>query len=448
MDDILIIPSWEQVKPEDESKMIIHIDPGTAFGTGMHETTQLCMRQLKKYVTSETELLDVGTGSGILSIVALKLGAKHAVGTDLDPCAISATKENLEANAIPEGSMDVMIGNIIDDKEVQDAAGYDKYDIVTANILADVLVPLTPVIIHQMKKGGIYITSGIIDDKEENGCGSSEKSRSYGSGSNPSGRVGIRHCKKGFFNSMHHFFVEPSKIQGNHIFIDGPDVNHIRNVLRMNPGEEVNVTDGSGEKVYRCAIAAIGEDTVELNIMWAQEKGMELPSKIYLFQGLPKSDKMELIIQKAVELGVYEIIPMATARAVVKLDQKKAAAKVKRWQAISESAAKQSKRLLIPEVKEPVKFSEALKLASDLDVRLIPYELAEGMDGTRRIIQSVKPGQSVAVFIGPEGGFEEAEVELAKEAGFQAITLGRRILRTETAGMTVLSILMYQLEEN
>ena len=247
---------------------------------------------------------------------------------------------------------------------------------------------------------------------------------------------------------MHHFFVEPSKIQGNHIFIDGPDVNHIRNVLRMNPGEEVNVTDGSGEKVYRCAIASIGEDTVELNIMWAQEKGMELPSKIYLFQGLPKSDKMELIIQKAVELGVYEIIPMATARAVVKLDQKKAAAKVKRWQAISESAAKQSKRLLIPEVKEPVKFSEALKLASDLDVRLIPYELAEGMDGTRRIIQSVKPGQSVAVFIGPEGGFEEAEVELAKEAGFQAITLGRRILRTETAGMTVLSILMYQLEEN
>ena len=247
---------------------------------------------------------------------------------------------------------------------------------------------------------------------------------------------------------MHHFFVEPSKIQGNHIFIDGPDVNHIRNVLRMNPGEEVNVTDGSGEKVYCCAIASIGEDKVELNIMWAQEKGMELPSKIYLFQGLPKSDKMELIIQKAVELGVYEIIPMATARAVVKLDQKKAAAKVKRWQAISESAAKQSKRLLIPEVKEPVKFSEALKLASDLDVRLIPYELAEGMDGTRRIIQSVKPGQSVAVFIGPEGGFEEAEVELAKEAGFQAITLGRRILRTETAGMTVLSILMYQLEEN
>ncbi|MDO4453865.1 MAG: 50S ribosomal protein L11 methyltransferase [Eubacteriales bacterium] len=167
VDDILIIPSWEKVRKEDENKMIIHIDPGTAFGTGMHETTQLCMRQLKKYVTEETELLDVGTGSGILSIVALKLGAKHAVGTDLDPCAISATKENLEANEIASGSMDVLIGNIIDDKAVQDQVGYEKYDIVAANILADVLVPLTPVILNQMKKGGIYITSGIIDEKEE-----------------------------------------------------------------------------------------------------------------------------------------------------------------------------------------------------------------------------------------------------------------------------------------
>lgn len=167
VDDILIIPSWEEVRKEDEDKMIIHIDPGTAFGTGMHETTQLCMRQLKKYVTEETELLDVGTGSGILSIVALKLGAKHAVGTDLDPCAISATEENLEANEIAPGSMDVLIGNIIDDKAVQDQVGYEKYDIVAANILADVLVPLTPVILNQMKKGGIYITSGIIDEKEE-----------------------------------------------------------------------------------------------------------------------------------------------------------------------------------------------------------------------------------------------------------------------------------------
>ena len=167
VDDILIIPSWEEVKEEDKDRMIIHIDPGTAFGTGMHETTQLCIRQLKKYVTSETELLDVGTGSGILSIVALKLGAKHAVGTDLDPCAVPAVEENKEANEIPVEAFDMMIGNIIDDKEVQDKVGYEKFDIVVASILADVLVPLTPVILNQMEKGGIYITSGIIDDKEE-----------------------------------------------------------------------------------------------------------------------------------------------------------------------------------------------------------------------------------------------------------------------------------------
>ena len=167
VDDILIIPSWEEVKPEDRDKMIIHIDPGTAFGTGMHETTQLCIRQLKKYVTKDTELLDVGTGSGILSIIALKLGARHAVGTDLDPCAVPAVEENKEVNGIPVEAFDMMNGNIIDDKEVQDKVGYEKYDIVTANILADVLVPLTPVIVHQMKPGAVYITSGILDVKEE-----------------------------------------------------------------------------------------------------------------------------------------------------------------------------------------------------------------------------------------------------------------------------------------
>lgn len=167
VDDILIIPSWEEVKPEDEDKMIIHIDPGTAFGTGMHETTQLCIRQLKKYVTPDTELLDVGTGSGILSIIALKLGAKHAVGTDLDPCAVPAVEENKEVNQIPADDFTMMIGNIIDDKAVQDQVGYEKYDIVTANILADVLIPLTPVIVHQMKPGAVYITSGILDIKEE-----------------------------------------------------------------------------------------------------------------------------------------------------------------------------------------------------------------------------------------------------------------------------------------
>ena len=166
IDDILVIPSWEKVKPEDSDKMVIHIDPGTAFGTGMHETTQLCIRALKKYVTSETEILDVGCGSGILGMLALKFGAKHSLGTDLDPCAIDATHENMEVNGIRKDQYEVMIGNIIDDKAVQDAVGYEKYDIVAANILADVLVPLTPVIVHQMKPGAVYITSGIIEDKE------------------------------------------------------------------------------------------------------------------------------------------------------------------------------------------------------------------------------------------------------------------------------------------
>ena len=167
IDDLLVIPSWEEVKAEDKDKKILHIDPGTAFGTGMHETTQLCIRQIKKYLTPETELLDVGTGSGILAILALMYGAKHAVGTDLDPCAVEAVAQNMESNGIAEESFRLMIGNIITDKEVQDQVGYECYDIVVANILADVLVPLTPVITHQMKKGGIYITSGIIDTKEQ-----------------------------------------------------------------------------------------------------------------------------------------------------------------------------------------------------------------------------------------------------------------------------------------
>lgn len=167
VDDILIVPSWEEVKAEDKDKMILHIDPGTAFGTGMHETTQLVIRQLKKYVTPDTEMLDVGTGSGILGIVALKLGAKHVLGTDLDPCAVPAVAENKEANQIVDETFDMVIGNIIDDKAIQDQAGYEKYDIVTANILADVLTPLTPVIVNQMKKGAYYITSGILDVKEE-----------------------------------------------------------------------------------------------------------------------------------------------------------------------------------------------------------------------------------------------------------------------------------------
>ena len=167
VDDILIKPSWEEVKPEDREKLLIQIDPGTAFGTGMHETTQMCIRQLRKFLTPETELLDVGTGSGILSIISLKLGAKHAVGTDLDPCAVEAVRENMEVNGIDPASFEMMIGNIITEKEIQDRVGYECYDIVVANILAEVLVPLTPVILSQLKPGGVYITSGIIDDKED-----------------------------------------------------------------------------------------------------------------------------------------------------------------------------------------------------------------------------------------------------------------------------------------
>lgn len=167
IDDLLVIPSWEEVKEEDKGKKILHIDPGTAFGTGMHETTQLCIRQIKKFLTEETELLDVGTGSGILAILALMYGARHAVGTDLDPCAVEAVAQNMEANGIPADSFRMMIGNIITDMEVQDKVGYGCYDIVVANILADVLVPLTPVIVNQLKEGGVYITSGIIDVKEQ-----------------------------------------------------------------------------------------------------------------------------------------------------------------------------------------------------------------------------------------------------------------------------------------
>ena len=166
IDDVLVIPSWEEIKEEDKKRMVLHIDPGTAFGTGMHETTQLCIRQLRKYITEETRLLDVGTGSGILSILSLMFGAKEAVGTDLDPCAIEAVAENKKSNHIPEDKFQVMTGNLITDKEIQDRVGYESCDIVVANILADVLISLTPVVVSNLKPGGVYITSGIIDDKE------------------------------------------------------------------------------------------------------------------------------------------------------------------------------------------------------------------------------------------------------------------------------------------
>lgn len=245
---------------------------------------------------------------------------------------------------------------------------------------------------------------------------------------------------------MHHFFVTPDQVMGEAILIEGQDVNHMKNVLRMKLGEQVEISDGNNKK-YLCEVEGYEEDTARLHILEEMEADTELSSKLYLFQGLPKSDKMELIVQKAVELGAYEIIPVSTKRAVVKLDAKKAAKKVERWNSISESAAKQAGRSLIPEVTDVLTFSQALKKASELDVVLIPYELAEGMEESKQIIRSIKKGQSVGIFIGPEGGFERAEVEEAMETGAKPITLGRRILRTETAGLTILSVLMFELED-
>ena len=245
---------------------------------------------------------------------------------------------------------------------------------------------------------------------------------------------------------MYQFFVEPSQIQGNRIVITGKDVNHIKNVLRMKQGEEISVSNGIDGKDYRCGIEEFLEDEIICSLRFIKEDGIELPSKVYLFQGLPKADKMELIIQKAVELGVYAVIPVSCKRAVVKLDEKKAKSKITRWQQIAEAAAKQSKRSIIPEVKSVMSMKEAVAFAGQCQVKLIPYELAEGMEKTKEIIDSLKPGEDVAIFIGPEGGFEESEVGLAVENGIEPITLGKRILRTETAGMTVLSWVMYQLE--
>lgn len=245
---------------------------------------------------------------------------------------------------------------------------------------------------------------------------------------------------------MQRFFVEPHQIDGerHEIHITGSDVNHIVNVLRMKKGEELWISDK--EKEYHCVIENAGEDEVLLHILYVQEPDYELKNRIYLFQGLPKADKMELIIQKAVELGAYEVIPVETRRCVVKLDGKKAAKKVDRWQQIAESAAKQSKRMLIPHVHDVISFKEALKYAESMDIRLIPYELAKGMPETKEILAAIEPGQSIGIFIGPEGGFEEKEVKAAIEGGAKPITLGRRILRTETAGLAILSVLMFQLE--
>ena len=241
--------------------------------------------------------------------------------------------------------------------------------------------------------------------------------------------------------------MEEGQICGDRIVITGEDVNHIKNVLRMKIGEEIAVSNGVDGREYRCEVAQLLSDEVVCKLRFIKENDVELPAQVYLFQGLPKADKMELIIQKAVELGVYSVIPVATRRSIVKLDDKKAAAKQNRWQGIAEAAAKQSKRKIIPKIEKVMSFAEALEMAKELEVRLIPYELAEDMSHTKEIIERIREGQKIAIFIGPEGGFDETEIALASEAGVEPITLGKRILRTETAGMTVLAWLMYHLEK-
>ena len=241
------------------------------------------------------------------------------------------------------------------------------------------------------------------------------------------------------------FLLEESQIYDGTVHITGSDVNHIKNVLRMRPGEKILVSTG-GEKEYHCAVSDFPEGEVLAAVEEVTAADRELPSGIVLFQGLPKGDKMELIIQKAVELGATEIVPVEMKRCVVKLDRKKAEKKAERWQTIALGAAKQSKRMQIPTVHMPVTFQQALAMMAESDVRLMPYENAEGMEGTRKILESIEPGESIAILIGPEGGIDEAEVEMAMKAKVEPITLGKRILRTETAGMTVLSILVYLLE--
>lgn len=244
---------------------------------------------------------------------------------------------------------------------------------------------------------------------------------------------------------MYQFFVEDAQISNGIVTIENEDVNHIKNVLRLKCGEKVRISSNSGEN-YFGEIDTLADRMVLVRILEEHAADTELPNKIYLFQGLPKSDKLELIIQKAVELGACEIIPVAMKNCVVKLDEKKASAKQTRWQEIAKSAAKQSKRSVIPAVRRPLSYGEALEAAAALDVRLVPYENERGMAATKEAVEAVRPGQSIGIFIGPEGGFAEDEIALAKERGMQLVSLGRRILRTETAGLAMLSILMYYIE--
>ena len=244
---------------------------------------------------------------------------------------------------------------------------------------------------------------------------------------------------------MYHFFVEEEQVNGENAYIKGSDVNHIVNVLRMKVGEELLISV-KGDWDYLCKIEKTSSDRVDLKVLESMEQ-RELPVKITLLQGIPKSDKLEMIIQKAIELGVSEIIPVKTKRVVVKIDEKKVDTKVNRWNAIAESAAKQSKRSIIPKVHEPMSIDNALEIVKDFGVKLIPYENADGIDKTRKILDNMDKTKNIAVFIGPEGGFEESEVERIKNSGFEVITLGKRILRTETAGLALLSNIMIRLED-
>lgn len=246
---------------------------------------------------------------------------------------------------------------------------------------------------------------------------------------------------------MLHLFADPSDVQDELLTITGPEVNHIRNVMRLKPGEEISVSIGGDGKEYRYGIESYTEDSVLCRLRFVKDKEVELPVKVLLFQGLPKADKMDLIVQKAVELGAAEIIPVSMERCVVKLDAGKAAKKTARWQTIAESAASQSRRSIIPRVLAPMSMREAVEYAkAQTEVRVIPYELQEDDGSVKQYLERLKEGQSVSIFIGPEGGFTPAEVELAKEAGIRPISLGRRILRTETAGLAILSWLIYILE--
>ena len=244
---------------------------------------------------------------------------------------------------------------------------------------------------------------------------------------------------------MYQFFIEDAQVSVTDVTIEGSDVNHIKNVLRMKCGEKIRVSSTSGRNFF-CEISEISGELIKAEILEELEDNTELPNKIFLFQGLPKSDKMELIIQKAVELGVSEIIPVAMKNCVAKLDEKKAASKITRWQEIAKSAAKQSKRSVIPTVQMPMSYKLALQKAKELDIVLVPYENERGMQATREVMSGIQTGQSIGIFIGPEGGFDSSEIELVKADG-HLISLGNRILRTETAGLAALAMLIYQLEQ-